>query len=54
MRFLYVTTIGMTMIFFKELIKSLIEDGHTVDIACNESQSKVDDFYHGLSMEYNS
>ena len=36
------------MIFFKDLIKDLIEDGHTVDIACNESEYKVDDFYREL------
>ena len=41
MRFLYVTTIGGTMRFFRQLIKELIEAGHTVDIAANTSISNV-------------
>lgn len=48
MRFLYVTTIGLTMIFFKDLVKKLVDDGNTVDIACNESEYKVDEFYREL------
>lgn len=48
MRVLYVTTIGLTMIFFKDLIKELIDDGHTVDIACNETAYKVDESYHKM------
>ena len=48
MRILYVTTVGMTMIFFKDLVKKLIGEGHTVDIACNESTGRVDDFYRAL------
>lgn len=48
MKFLYVTTIGLTMCFFKSLIKELIEEGNTVDIACNESDYKVDDYYREL------
>ena len=34
------------MIFFKELVKGLIDEGHTVDIMCNETEEKVDDCYH--------
>ena len=37
MRILYVTTVGSTMYFFKDLIRDLLDEGHTVDIACNES-----------------
>ncbi|MBQ9354132.1 MAG: glycosyltransferase family 4 protein [Clostridia bacterium] len=48
MRFLYVTTIGLTMIFFKDLVKKLVDDGNTVDIACNEYEYKVDEFYREL------
>ena len=48
MKILYVTTIGITMGFFKELIKQLIEEGHTVDIATNESDSKVPELYREL------
>ncbi len=45
MNILYVTTIGLTMIFFKNLTKELIDEGHTVDIACNETEEKVPDCY---------
>lgn len=48
MRILYITTIGGTMRFFKDFIKQLIDQGHTVDIAANESTSKVADFYKDL------
>ena len=48
MRILYVTTVGLTMRFFKSLISELIDDGNIVDIACNEDDSKVDDFYREL------
>lgn len=48
MRILYVTTVGLTMTFFKDLIKEMVEDGHTVDIACNENEYVVDDFYRKL------
>ena len=41
MKMLYVTTIGGTMVFFKSIIKSLLDEGHTVDIATNEKNSKV-------------
>ena len=49
MRILYVTTIGGTMGFFKHYIKELIEAGHTVDIACNDSVSKVPVWYYNLN-----
>lgn len=45
MRTLYVTTIGGTMNFFKDYIKTLINEGHTVDIATNEETSAVPDCY---------
>lgn len=48
MRVLYVTTIGLTMIFFKDFIEDLIDNGHTVDIACNETDYKVDESYHKM------
>ena len=48
MKFLYVTTVGLTMIFFKDLVKELVDGGNTVDIACNENDYKVDEFYHKL------
>jgi len=49
MKILYVTTVGITMGFFKELIKELMEDGHTVDIATNETEYQVPDFYRELN-----
>ncbi len=45
MKFLYVTTIGGTMRFFKQLIRELVEDGHTVDIATNTTISNVPNEY---------
>lgn len=45
MKILYITTIGGTMNFFKSLIKELIDEGHIVDIATNETDSKVPDCY---------
>lgn len=45
MRILYVTTVGGTMSFFPRLVGELIGDGHTVDIATNESLSPVPDCY---------
>jgi len=45
MRMLYVTTIGGTMVFFTSIIKSLIEEGHTVDIATNENGSPIPNCY---------
>ncbi|MBR5794560.1 MAG: glycosyltransferase family 4 protein [Erysipelotrichaceae bacterium] len=45
MKILYVTTVGITMTFFKQLIKELLDEGHTVDIMCNETDMKVPDCY---------
>ena len=41
MKILYITTIGTTMSFFTSFIKYLLDEGHTVDIATNEKDSKV-------------
>lgn len=46
MRILYVTTIGITMNFFKDLVKTLIDEGNTVDIACNEELADVPECYY--------
>ena len=46
MKILYVTTIGLTMTFFKDLVKELIDKGNTVDIACNENIRPVERCYH--------
>lgn len=45
MKILYVTTIGNTMSFFKEFIKELLDEGHTVDIATNYSTSSPPECY---------
>lgn len=45
MKILYVTTIGGTMNFFKNFIRELVEQGHTIDLACNDSVSKPADMY---------
>lgn len=49
MRILYVTTVGVTMGFFKAFIQYLVDNGHTVDIATNEKDSKVPDLYRELN-----
>ena len=46
MKILYVTTIGMTMGFFKDLIKGLIDKGHIVDIATNRKIFEVPNCYY--------
>ena len=45
MNILYITTIGGTMGFFKSLIRELLDKGNVVDIATNESVSKVQECY---------
>ncbi len=45
MKILYVTTVGITMGFFKSFIRSLLDEGHTVDIATSENDYKVPDCY---------
>ena len=45
MKILYITTIGSTMGFFKSLIHELIEEGHTVDIACSTKDADVPECY---------
>ena len=45
MRILYITTIGRTMMFFRSLIKELLDKGITVDIATNEREAKVPDCF---------
>lgn len=44
MRILYVTTVGSMMGFFKSFITELIKDGHTVDIACNDTESVPEEY----------
>lgn len=48
MRILYVTTIGSTMDFFNRLVQELREQGHTVDIACNDTIKPVSPFFYEL------
>lgn len=45
MKILYVTTIGITMGFFKPFIRELLDSGHTVDIATNENDTKIPECY---------
>ena len=45
MRILYVTTIGSTMVFFKSFLHTLLQKGHTVDIATNEKLMEVPPCY---------
>lgn len=48
MKILYVTTIGTTMGFFKSLVSDLVNNGHTVDIACNCVDSAIPALYTEL------
>lgn len=45
MKVLYVTTIGGTMRFFTQFIQELLDEGHTVDVAANETGSRIPDCY---------
>lgn len=45
MKVLYVTTVGITMQFFKSFIRQLLDEGHKVDIATNELESIVPNYY---------
>ena len=45
MKILYVTTIGITMNFFKSFIKELKDSGHEVDLACNDLVYPVSECY---------
>ena len=51
MKILYITTIGTTMSFFKSFIKQLINEGDTVDIATNEKNSVVPEYYREWGCE---
>lgn len=44
MRILYITTVGMTMRFFQSFICELRRGGHTVDIACADTES-IPEYY---------
>lgn len=48
MKILYVTTIGGTMRFFPDFIRTLVEEGHTVDIATNETESRIPAVYQEI------
>ena len=45
MNILYITTIGNTMGFFRPIIRELLDDGHTVDVATNLNIGKLPDCY---------
>ncbi|MBP3308777.1 MAG: glycosyltransferase family 4 protein [Clostridia bacterium] len=48
MKILYVTTVPGTVKFFKRFIKDLIDEGHTVDIACNNTKVDVIPYFYEL------
>lgn len=49
MKILYVTTISLTMnSFFKPHIEMLVQDGHQVDVACNDKELALDPLYDDL------
>lgn len=45
MKILYISTVGSTMYFFMDYIRKLLDKGHTVDLACNSSESGLPDCY---------
>lgn len=45
MKLLYITTVGSTMEFFVPVIRELLDRGHQVDLACNETDSPVSAVY---------
>ena len=45
MRILYVTTIGVTMRFFENFIKTLSANGNEIEIACNNSKGDLPSYY---------
>ncbi len=51
MKILYVTTLGTTFSFFPEHIKMLLTEGHTVELACNDTESKVPEIYNKLGLQ---
>lgn len=51
MKVLYVTTIGRTMGFFPEHIKMLLDEGHTVEVACNCKDSLIPDYIRELKLK---
>jgi glycosyltransferase involved in cell wall biosynthesis len=53
MKILYVTTIGLTMCFFKDFIHKLIKDGNQIDIASNENEAPVPDYYREWGCKIN-
>ena len=53
MKILYVTTVSSTMnAFFKTHIEMLVKEGHSVDLACNNSGWPMDDFYKALDCRF--
>lgn len=53
MKILYVTTVSSTMnAFFKAHIEMLVKEGHTVDLACNDTGWPIDEFYNDLGCRY--
>ena len=45
MKILYITTVGLTMGFFKSIVQKLINDGNIVDIATNQDDFQVADCF---------
>jgi glycosyltransferase involved in cell wall biosynthesis len=53
MKILYATTVSSTMnAFFKAHIEMLVREGHSVDLACNDTGWPIDDFYKMLGCRY--
>ncbi len=51
MKILYVVNTGVMMRHFRDFVGDLVSNGHTVDIACNEDEYKVGDYFLNLGCE---
>lgn len=53
MKIIFVTTVSSTMnAFFKTQIEMLVKEGHSVDLACNDTNWPIDTFYKALGCQY--
>ena len=53
MRILYITTVSSTInAFFKEVIQQLVTNGHSVDLACNDTNWPLHPLYADLGCVY--
>lgn len=52
MNILYITTVSGMMDFFVEQIRILVSNGHSVDFACNSSQTRINPAYKEMGCKH--